>query len=754
MLDKPDGTASAPVPRQERSRQPDPVIHGHDTIGLAAAVAVLRRRQRPFLLCAVLLPLCALIALHQVTPLYTATGTLIYEPSEYKVRELQSILQSDPITEAVMASQAEILHSLRIAQRVAERGNLHDDPEFNAALRPPGLLHRSITALRTLLGMEPEPEAEPAAPGPRLDDSRNTTMLAVQAALHANAVRFSRVIEVTFTAQDRVTAAAAVNNAMDVYIKDQYAAKQRANRRATEWLEKRAGELRAEVRAAEDRIATYRADRGLSQGMHAGMDAEQISHLSEDLVHARGELANAEARLDAARGRAGASAQAAIATSVVQLRAQQDALTAQLQGLQARVGPRHPESEALRRQLAEVERTVAAEIRRVVAATEADLRAARGRVAALEQNLHAAQQDADRNAQSQIPLNAIMRDAEASRTQLQAVLERLQQTAQLTAIETPDAHEISQALPPTRPSWPRTLPMLAGATAAGLALGLLLVYALQLADPTLNGSADLRAATGLPCFALLPQVAARALRGLAVEEYAVRRPLTAFAEQLRTLRAGLWLGAHHPRVIAITAARPNEGKTAVALCLGRSARMSGERVVVVECDLRQPTFLDRLRGEPGPGLADLLRGEASLETVLRKDSLTGMAYVSAGKPGGDVLGLFMSEAMGRMLQDLRQDYDLVLLDAPPVQATSEARVVAAIADATLLCVRWRSTPRAALTYSIELLEETHANLVGTVLNRVDPRAHVRSGQADAEVYHRRSRRPYAKRVAAREEQRG
>jgi len=122
---------------------------------------------------------------------------------------------------------------------------------------------------------------------------------------------------------------------------------------------------------------------------------------------------------------------------------------------------------------------------------------------------------------------------------------------------------------------------------------------------------------------------------------------------------------------------------------------------------------------------------------VRTDPLTGLSYLPAGKPGGDVLGLFMSEPMGRLLATLRQDYDLVLLDAPPVQAMTEARVVSALADATLLCVRWRSTPRAVLRNALDLLEEAHAHVVGTVLTRVDPRAHLRSGFADAEVYHRR-----------------
>ena len=731
MLDNPPGSANTtPAPDGPRG----PVSRQHsDAPGLTirAAASALRRRKLPFLACVLFIPLCALIALRQVTPRYTASGTLIYEPSEYKIRELQSILRADPTTEAVMASQAEILHSLHIAQRVAERGNLFANPDFNRALRPPSTWARAVA----LLAEEPPPAAP--QPGPVIDATRNATLRAVQNALHASALRFSRVIEVTFTAEDPVVAAAAVNNAMDVYVKDQFAAKQRMVRRATEWLDRRANDLRAEVRVAENAVAVYRADNRLAEGMHAGIDAEQISHLSEDLVRARGEFANAAARLDAARGRAGAAAQAAIAPSVVQLRVQHDQFAALLQAQQGRLGQAHPAVDALRRQAAEAQRAVTAEIARVVSATEAEQRAAAERVAALEVNLATAQLEVDRISRARIPLNALVRDAEAARAQLLAVLERLQQTAQQAAIETSEAHEISQALPPEFPSYPRTVPMLAAAGASGVLLGLLLVYLLHFADTTVQSGNDVRATTGLPCFALLPEVSRRALGHVRIEDYVARRPLTAFAEQVRALRAGLWFGAHRPRMIAVTAARPGEGKTIATLALGRSARLSGERVMLVECDLRQPSFARRLHAEGTSGLSDILKGQAVLEDVVRTDPLTGLSYLPAGKPGGDVLGLFMSEPMGRLLAALRQDYDLVLLDAPPVQAMTEARVVSALADATLLCVRWRSTPRAVLRHALDLLEEAHANVVGTVLTRVDPRAHLRSGFADAEVYHRR-----------------
>ena len=737
MLDKPAGPANAAPPTgRSRVALRGPALPDA-TPGIALLFGSLRRRRLPLLACILLVPLLAAIAISRVTPRYTATGALIYEPSEYKSRELQSILRVDPTTEAVMASQAEILRSLRIAARVAERGNLYSNPEFNHALRPPGFWQRTLARLKDLLGLAPPP-VQKAVYGPNQDDDRNATMLAVQASFDARTVKYSRVIEVSFTAENRQVAATAVNNAMDIYIKNQYAAKHKAVDVATQWLEKRAGELRHEVQAGEARIADYRARQGLAQGMHAGVEAERITHLTEELVRAKADLANAEARLDAARGRGGAAVQAAVAPSVVQLRAQQDQLSAQLQAQQSRLGPNHPEAISLRRQLADVQRAVAAETARVAAAAQGELRATRERAAELQRDLQQAEQAADQHRQAETPLNSMLRDVEASRQQLQAVLERIQQTAQQAALETSEAHEISQALPPTAPSFPRVVPLMAASLASGVLFGVLLAYLLELADTTLHCGEDARAALALPCFALLPEISRRRLGAVRVDEYASRKPVSPFAEQLRALRAGLWLDSDRPRVVAITATRAAEGKTTVALALGRAAAMGGERTLVVECDLRRPAFSRLMRARPAPaGLADCLRGNASPQDVILHEAHSGLDVIEAGRVGTDLPDLFLSGAMSEILDALRGEYDLILLDAPPAQSITEARIVAGLADATLLCVRWRTTPRGVLRQAVDRLEEAHANVVGTVLTRVDARAHLHSGHADADVYYRR-----------------
>jgi polysaccharide biosynthesis transport protein len=709
-------------------------------LGAVAVLGALRRHRLPLAACVVLVPLLALLALHQVTPLYTASGTVLYDDRGYAAHELQSVLRVDPMTDAVMASQAEILHGLSITERITDRLGLDRDPAFNAALRPPGALARASAAAHRIAGqlalmIAPGLGASwlaPKAPDPQA--ARRNTLLAVQDAIAVSTVKASHVLDVAFTAHDPTLAAEAVNLAMGFYIQDQLDAKIDAVRRATAWLDDRVAQLRAEVRQAEDRIATYRAAHGLSQGVRAGLDTERISRLNEDLLSSRNELAAAQGRLDAARGQLGAPAQAGVAPSVVQARAQRDLLAGQLQALSAHAGRNYPDVVSMRQQLAEADRAVANETARVVAAAAADLRADRNRVALLEDALRQAQAEQDRGDAAQVTLNAMQRDADAARTLLQSVQSGMQQTAQQTAIETADSRIISRALPPADPSYPRRGPLLGAAAAFGVLFGLLLVHLLELADGTVRSGDDVRRHLGLRCLALIPEIGRRTLAGGRVHEYALQKPLSPFAEQIRALRAGLWMERMRPRIVAFTAARPSEGKTTVTLALARCAALCGERVVVVDCDVRQPSIGRMFGIDGGSGLIDCLQGRATLADVTCRDAATGLTVIPAGSLDVNALSMFMSPTMAELLQRLRQDYDLILLDAPPAHAITDARVIAGMAEATVLCLRWHSTPIGVVRDALGLLEEAQASVVGVALTRVDVRAHVRSGYSDAEVY--------------------
>ena len=167
MLDRPE-TATQPPRMVRRDRSPvRAAVHADapDALNGAAVLTILRRRMRLLLASIVLFPLLAYVAIALLTPRYTATGTLLYYASDYKLRELQSILRVDPITDAVMASQAEVLRSIPVVEQVAGRLNLVTNPEFNASLRPPSWLRRMLPA--------PAPAPVRELPGPTLDPGRN-----------------------------------------------------------------------------------------------------------------------------------------------------------------------------------------------------------------------------------------------------------------------------------------------------------------------------------------------------------------------------------------------------------------------------------------------------------------------------------------------------------------------------------------------------------------------------------------------------
>lgn len=723
------------VRQAEPGRTGEPVERRQDFL------ASLWQRRVLVMLVVFMVPFSAWIALRQMTPVYTAKGALVYQATEYQPRELQSMVRIDPITEQIMATQAEILQSLRIAEKVAQRGGLYENPAFNPAIGTPSALHALITGLRGLLGMETDAPPLPQIYGPVRRPGHDATLRAVRAALRASPTHVSHVIEVTFTANDPIVAATAVNNAMDAYIKGLYADKRQKIDQAKAQLNQQAQELRRGVAMQEKRISDYREQHGLNNGIHASIDTEQITRLSENLTRARADLEAATARADAVRDGRGAADLAAIAPSVVTLRARRDQVQERLQSLLTRLGPQHPDTQAVRSQLVQADAALGREMAHVVAAAEADQRAAEQRVRAAGLALDAARKAADQADHDQLPLKAMKRDLDAAREQLRTVLESLQRTSLRAGVEFPEAHEISVALPPDRPSAPRPLRIMAAATAAGFFLALLMVHILQLLDDTVQSGDDIRALTGLPCFALIPELGRRVLRAVRVHEYAARRPLTAFAEQVRALRAAVRLDADHPRVVAITAARPAEGKSVLALSLARSAQIGGERALAIECDVRQPSFQQRLAGGAmQTGLLDILRGEVAWRDTVREDRLTGMAYITAGRPargGTDILGLFMSDAMRRLLADVRSSYDLVVLDVPPAEAMTEARIAASLADATLICVRWRHTQAKTLRHALGLLRDARARVSGAVLTRVDTREHLRSGNADAGVYHRR-----------------
>ncbi|MBL6079839.1 polysaccharide biosynthesis tyrosine autokinase [Belnapia sp. T18] len=748
MLDRPVESRPPSNERKPQLRTPAPVATPIEPEGLTvtALLAALRRRRFVLFLCTLLFPIAAFIAAKELTPRFTATSTVMFEPTDYQASELQSILRDETTTDAVLASQVDVIRSLSVARRIVRQYDLTDREEFSwwvrEAKRPEQLLYRIQDGIaRRIATLSPDLAdlIAPEAPVPRPNPERAeiSAAEALRDKILVTVVRNSRVLTIAATTEDAQLSTDIANMASELYISDQLESKFNAVRRANDWLDGRVAQLRKELQTTESRIADLRSRSGLTRGVSAGLGTEQVSKINADLIDARNQLASAEARLSAARRGGGADLTALGASNLTGSRAARDDARREVERLQATLGSNHPDVRAARSRLAEAERNVSGETGRVVQALDAEARAARARVSSLEDALRTQEGLLNQSSGAEIQVAALERDADAARSLLRAVLERSQQTVSQTAIEKPDARVLSPATVPGRPSFPKIPLFVAAATILGVLFGLLVIWFLEQADSTIRSGDEVRSALGLPCLALVPMLKRGLLGRHKVEDYVVRKPLSPFSESMRTLRAALWLGSEPPRVVVITAARPGEGKTTTSVALARSAAMNGERVLLIDCDVRQPALGRVFRCEGAPGVTDLLLGQALLERIIRRDHLSSLDYIPAGAAEIHSLGLFMSEAMAGLLDRVRRDYDLIILDAPPALAMADARVVARLADATLLCVKWRDTPRSVVRNSLGLLEEAHARVIGAALTQVDAKVHGRSGYADAEVYHPR-----------------
>jgi capsular exopolysaccharide synthesis family protein len=678
------------------------------TPGLADQLLALRRRWRIILLATLLVPGVTGLVLAWQTPAYTATGILLYDPDNAFIPGDATSPTADAQNEdAVTASQSAVIASLPSATALAAQLSLAALPEYNASFR------RIPWPLSLLLHPRPPGAAALA------DAVRHRLSVAV--------LPGSRVLTVAYTSTDPTLAANAANLAMQLYLDHERDQSYAALADAQSWLEAHSADVQAQLDATETALAKARAAAGIVAGTQASLTTETASRLAGSLVDAQANLAMDQARLAAAAGGDAAAANAAIAPNLLPLRKEQADLTAQVQALSGQYGADYPDLIALRTQLTAITAEINAETARELDAARAEVAADLAEVATLQNALASARTQSQTEDAESAPVRALEQRADAGRAMLRAMTLQADQLAQDASLTRPDARILSAAAIPLTPSTPHRSLILAASIGLGFCAGLLLAGLAEALDTSLRSGEAIRTATGLPCLALLPEVGTPQVAAL-------NAPFSLFAEQLRALRTGLGLQSGECRIIAITAARPGEGKTTLTIALARSLAASGLRVLAIDGDIRQPSFDPAFRTGGRPGLTDNLAGLATLDEIIIRDTLSPLAIMPAGTQAKAALSLFLSPALPSRLNALRKNYDVILLDVPPAFALAEGRVLARLADAALLCIRWGDTPRRVVTAAIDLLHEAGVTLAGCALTRVNAKRHSASGFADAEVY--------------------
>ena len=720
---------------------------------LQMLISTVRRRMGLIVGVAVLVLSAVVIFTFQQTPRYTAIAGLMIDPQKQHVVNVSAVMSGMGTDTTAIDSEVQILKSRSLAERVVSDLKLDQDPEFNTSLKPKGGLFGLLA-----LGKSAAP-VNMTANAPAVSQRIHQGVVdRVLAGLSVRRLALTYVIQLSYTSTSPAKAAALSNAFANGYLVQGLDAKFDATKQANEWLNGKVGDLRKQVTDAETAVEQYKIANNLMSANGQSLTEAEISGLDTQAATARAALAEQEARLSTAKaqlahGSNGEDVGEAMASPAVQqLQAQRAAQTQKIADLSGRYGEAHPEMLKAKRQLADIDSQIRAEIQRIISGLEAQTQVARQRAASVEGSVSKSKGSLAVNSRASIHLNELTRNADSVKALYESFLNRFKETSASQGLEQSDARVVSLATVPNFPSYPKKGSNIMIGLLLGIAAGVGAAFLAEMLDSGMTTAEDVERYLEVPFLGSVPSLGSTidpvkdgsTTTQLAPIDYIVEKPLSSFAEAFRNLRASVLFSkvGREVQVIMITSSLPGEGKTTTAIGLARTMALSGGQVVLVDCDLRLRGVKVMLKDEPKVGLLEVLNGAATLDEALVFDAASGAMVLPLTRTTYTPKDVFGTDAMRELLATLRSRFDTVILDTAPVLPVADTRVLASSADVVILLARWRKTARKATEASLKLLTSVDAYVAGAAMTQVDMRAQARYGYGDPGYYYRAYKKYY------------
>ena len=671
---------------------------------------------------------------------YQAQSTVIFQADRASAARGDDSLREPGFAPDTLANEIETLLSDELLATVVTRLDLVHTSDFASATASPLAPAATLAALlpgsarvfaeRTFarLGIAGSP---PAMDGGS-DRIQAETVAALRGRLTVGPVGLSRVLRITAQAHDPALAAQLANAVTGAYIDAQAKAKETATANAHRWIDQRLDSLRERATRSALAFEEFRHSSGLVRGKDSTLIQEQLTQISTELTRVRQARTAAELMLSQADGITGADLDqlnpATGSALLPKLREQLAEASARLAERQATGGRLLPSVIAARAQVTDLTRSIAIErdrtrqtLRKQVAVSSATEQRLVATLAELRSQIETSETSGAR-------ADALERDANADRDTYVNFLTRSRQTDPDLNYESPGTRVVSSASVPLHPVAPNKRVLFPAALVVSLGLGTLAAFVRDGARRGIQTLSDLPGGSQAR-LGMLPRVPAGDRRMARVFDEAAAQILA----RVMLPRDGL-----SPASIVVTSALPQEGKTRAAIALAKVAKDRGLRVLLVDADLRS-RGLSASAGllNCDRNLVRLLRDEIGADEADVYNGLWGLSMLPAGSAGGSPMHLLATGSWEVALRELEGNFDLVIVDTPPILLAGDAWLVARPADATILVTRWASTPLSAVELALEQLRTVKAQVVGVVLSMVSHREHASYGYDDSVVYSRK-----------------
>jgi len=653
------------------------------------------------------------------TKIYQGTAQVMIEKSNPNVVSPQEFFGGETLTPEFLQTQYRIIESRSLARSVVKKLNLTGHPEFAS---PEDIQQK----------MHPIADGNAAAgagPGPSSLEERVVSQ--VMGRINVSPIRNSLLINLSFEARDPAFAARAANAVAAAYIDWNLALRLKTQENSATFLGEQVKEQKLKLEASEQAIQQYRekygvvalnADRSSKEG---NMASQKLVQVTTQLVEAQNKRIETETRYKKALELVKNPEQAESIPEVVtnplvnQIKNQEVDQVRKKAELAEKFGLKHPAMVSLNQEIENLQKKKAQEIRNVVgslrsqydiaASQERSLReaASRSRIETLTQN------------KVSIDYQMLQQEAESNRTLYDMLLKRLKETNISEESRYINIHIVDPAEVPESPIKPTTRRNVMLAMVIGLMGGIGLIFFFEYLDNTVKTPDDVQNRFGLPYLGPVPNFEIKANEP-GGELVILNAPKASASEAFRGLRTSLFFSFSQqgPKVVLITSADAREGKTLVAANLAVAMAQGGNRVLVLDCDMRRPRVHKLFNLAREPGMSNVLAGADPWDKMVKPTPVANLWVIPAGPIPPNPAELLTSNVMPLIIQELHQHYDRIIIDSPPIIAVTDSVALSRMADGVILVVKVGLTPREVIESALRQLKDIDAKVLGMVLNDV------------------------------------
>lgn len=541
----------------------------------------------------------------------------------------------------------------------------------------------------------------------------------------------SHLITVSFGSHDPNLAALVTNKLAELFIEDSYRTRHDAILKSTEWLSKQLDDIRQKMEGSNRALADFQRANGIADtGENRNTVAEEMFNLNHQLTQAEADRIQLQAFLAREKETSPDTLPQVRANPVIQQLTQKLAdVRAELAQSAAVYGKNHPNIKKLQNQAQELETQIAVQRSAIVGELKTTYAAARAR----EQMMGAQIKNTTKMLEQMAQYNELKKDAQANTDLYNSLYAKVKEAGIAAASKSSNIRVIDRARVLDSPTRPHRAVNLVMGLLAGLFGGVFMAFVREGLDRRIRSVTDVRECVGLSGVLVVPTIAGHRQKqkmlpgysGPGVTARSLRdHPYSPEAEALRGVHASLLSSRNGrtPQIVLVVSSAPEEGTTSIAIALAM-ALAQHSKVCVIDAHLRRPGVHYALGLRAGQGLAEVLAGLAFPEQVTVVEPETpNLTILPAGRLRTDPAAALSSMAMRKLLLDLRQQNDFIVIDSAPVLPYSDVRILSPLADGIVLVARSGDTTREAMVRTREILAEIQgAPILNVVLNGADSR---------------------------------